>query len=152
MDANEDYLDSPEGPDIIEIPMIEVSYPASSKGKEMLCFFAGAGFDSLMLQDFQSIKKWAVRTKILTKALSSVSGYCVALVLKTLPKCVAQNEHNIEVTLTTRDPETLWVDHRRGDVVQAVGPAKSASRKADNVNNLLGIDSREEAKNSETLL
>ena len=152
LDADEDYLDSAEGPDVIEIPMMEVSYPASSKDENTLCFFAGAGFDSLMLQDFQSIKKWAIRTKMFTKTLSSVSGYCVALLLKTLPKCVAQNEHNIEVTLTTRDPDTLWVDHRRGDVVQAVGPTKSASRKTDGVNNLLGIEDKKEKENAETLL
>jgi len=125
----EDYLESDEAPDVIEIPMMEVSYPESDEEENTLCFFAGAGFDSLMLQDFQSIKKWAIRTKMFTKTLSSVSGYCVALVLKTLPKCVARNEHNIRVKVTTRDPDTLWVDHRRGDVVQKVGPKK---KKRDN--------------------
>ena len=146
LEANEDYLESQQGPDVIEIPMMEVSYPDSKTHEDTLCFFAGAGFDSLMLQDFQSIKKWAIRTKMFTKTLSSVSGYCVALLLKTLPKCVARQEHNIEVKLTTRDPDTLWVDHRRGDVVQTVGP----KRKKTN-SNLLDIDDNSD-KQDETLL
>lgn len=122
LNSDPDYLTTQQSPDVVELPMMQVSYPGSKKAqKDTLCFFAGAGFDSLMLQDFQSIKKWAIRTKILTKTLSSVAGYCVALVVKTLPKCVTRNEHNIKVTVTTRDPDTLWVDHRRGDVVQRVG-------------------------------
>jgi len=126
MNENPDYLNTDLAPDVVEIPMMEVSYPDSKLHDDTLCFFAGAGFDSLMLQDFQSVKKWAIRTKILTKTLSSVAGYCVALVVKTLPKCVTRQEHNIQVRLTTRDPETLWVDHRRGDVVQQVGPTSSS--------------------------
>lgn len=117
------YLSTQQSPDVIDVPMMQISYANSTQQRDTLCFFAGAGFDSLMLQDFQSIKKWAIRRKFLTKTLSSVAGYCVALVVKTLPKCVARQEHNIQVTLTTRDPDTLWVDHRRGDVVQTVGPA-----------------------------
>jgi len=124
LNTNPNYLTTEQSPDVIELPMMQVSYPGSKLHKDTLCFFAGAGFDSLMLQDFQSIKKWAIRTKILTKALSSVAGYCVALVVKTLPKCVIRQEHNIKVTVTTRDPDTLWVDHRRGDVAQRVGPSK----------------------------
>jgi diacylglycerol kinase family enzyme len=122
------YLSSDAAPDVIELPMMEVSYPDSKVHDDSLCFFAGVGFDSLMLQDFQSIKKWAIRTKILTKTLSSVVGYCVALVVKTLPKCVMRNEHNIEVLLSTRDPDTLWIDHRRGDVVQKVGPTDDSNQ------------------------
>lgn len=142
LDSNEGYLDSTEAPDVIEIPMMEVSYPDSNNKdeKDTLCFFAGVGFDSLLLQDFQRIKKWSIRTKMFTKTLSSVSGYCVALVLKTLPKCVARQEHNIAVKLTTRDPDTLWVDHRRGDVVQKVGPS---SKETDNNDDRDNEDNKE---------
>jgi len=123
LNENPNYLATQQSPyDVVELPMMQVSYPDSKVHQDTLCFFAGVGFDSLMLQDFQSIKKWAIRTKILTKTLSSVAGYCVALVVKTLPKCVTRQEHNIQVKVTTRDPNTLWVDHRRGDVVQTVGP------------------------------
>ena len=77
---NTNYLSTQQSPDVINVPMMQVSYPNSTEQQSTLCFFAGAGFDSLMLQDFQSIKKWAIRRKILTKTLSSVAGYCVALV------------------------------------------------------------------------
>ena len=127
LNKNPEYLTQDEDVDVVELPLMEISYPDSKVHDDTLCFFAGAGFDSLMLQDFQRIKKWAIRTKFLTKTLSSVAGYCVALVLKTLPKCVARQEHNIEVKLSTRDPDALWVDHRRGDVVQKVGPTADTS-------------------------
>ena len=86
-----------------------------------LCFFAGVGFDSLMLNDFKRIKAWSIRTGFLTRTLSSVAGYCVALIVRTLPQTVWQGRHNIHVQVTTPHVNsTLWVDHRRGDVVRPV--------------------------------
>lgn len=128
LNRDPNFMITQHSPDVIDLPMMQVSYPQQQhEQKDTLCFFAGAGFDSLMLQDFQSIKKWAIRRRFLAKSLSSVAGYCVALVLKTLPRCVTRQEHNIQVKLTTRDPDTLWVDHRRGDVVQTVGPSSGTS-------------------------
>ena len=119
---------------IVEIPMMELTSTvpnqrdqekkedtqdsASSSSTSELCFFAGVGFDSLMLEDFKVLKAWSHRTKIFTSALSSVLGYCVALVTRTLPKCITRSAHQVNVRISTRDPETLWVDHRRGDIVQ----------------------------------
>jgi len=73
-----------------------------------------------MLNDYKNIKAWSKKTGFLPTFLSSVAGYCVALVVKTLPKSLLYRKHNIQVTVTTpNDPaETLWVDHRRGDFVQ----------------------------------
>jgi Diacylglycerol kinase catalytic domain len=117
---------------IIPMPMIEVqtyhkddesssSIQVNSTNKGALCFFAGVGFDSLMLNDFKALKAWSQRTGILKRALGSVTGYCVALVTMTLPQCVMQNKHKIRVKLTTRcKEETLWIDHRRGDFAQRV--------------------------------
>jgi len=117
--------------EIVTIPMIEVirqqiyddedfsdADAVPFKGKGDLCFFAGVGFDSLMLNDFKRIKAWSKRKGILTRALSSVAGYCVALVVKTLPKCVSYGAHKVNVTLSSRDDDTVWVDHRRGDFVR----------------------------------
>jgi hypothetical protein len=105
--------------EVVELPMIEVSYLQEKE----LCFFAGVGFDSLMLNDFKEIKNWSQRTGILKRTLGSVTGYCVALVIKTLPKCVFGGVHNINVTVTTKSPEdTTWIDHRRGDVMRRVTP------------------------------
>ncbi|KAL9179673.1 hypothetical protein ACHAXT_008963 [Thalassiosira profunda] len=109
---------------IVEMPLMEVTHPSeetpgTDNGKGDLCFFAGAGFDSLMLEDFKQIKAWSKTTKrapaFIKDALSSVAGYCVALVAKTLPQTVQYGTHRIHVEVTTGDAETLWVDHRRGD-------------------------------------
>uniref|UniRef100_A0A6V2JB40 DAGKc domain-containing protein n=1 Tax=Ditylum brightwellii TaxID=49249 RepID=A0A6V2JB40_9STRA len=127
---------------IVEMPMIEVTHhnqdETFSKEQEQkkgdLCFFAGVGFDSLMLDDFKSIKAWSRKTGFLTNQLSSVMGYCVALVVKTLPKTVIKGKHRIKVDLMTRDTEALFVDHRRGDVVLPVssGIGRSSSGPSSN--------------------
>ena len=78
-----------------------------------------AGFDSLMLNDFKDIKEWSQRTGFFTKLLSSVVGYCVTLLVKTLPKTVLRSSHIVNVQVTTNQiNNTYWVDHRRGDFVQ----------------------------------
>ncbi|KAL7534530.1 hypothetical protein ACHAXR_005933 [Thalassiosira sp. AJA248-18] len=110
---------------IVQMPLMEVTHPDDSnvvEEKGDLCFFAGAGFDSLMLHDFQQIKAWAKSSSttraipsFIKDALSSVTGYCVALVTKTLPQTLRYGTHKIHVDVTTRDADTLWVDHRRGD-------------------------------------
>lgn len=93
-----------------------------------LCFFAGSGFDSLMLHDFQQIKAWSSTSKtlpaFLRSALSSVAGYCVALITLTLPQTLRYGTHRIHVRVTTQDEETLWVDHRRGDFSELAVPSK----------------------------
>ena len=40
--------------EVIELPMIQVSI---YRKKKNLCFFAGVGFDSLMLNDFKEIEE-----------------------------------------------------------------------------------------------
>ena len=117
---------------IVEMPMMQVihkednttassssSTTTTTNTKGDLCFFAGSGFDSLMLHDFQRIKAWSSQSKslptFLKDALSSVAGYCVALVTLTLPQTLKHGTHKIHVKVTTEDEEALWVDHRRGD-------------------------------------
>jgi hypothetical protein len=108
--------------DLVEIPMLEITTDnANDQGH--LCFFAGVGFDSLLLQDFKDLKAWSVRKGILRETLGSVMGYVVALVSKTLPKCIQQNAHQIQVTITSTDENAVWIDHRRGDVVRKLNPA-----------------------------
>jgi diacylglycerol kinase family enzyme len=113
---------------IVEMPMMQVlphskDECSNNTNTAPLCFFAGVGFDSLMLNDFKTLKAWSERTGVLKRALGSITGYCVALVAMTLPQCVLQNKHQIHVTLTTRrsNKETLWIDHRRGDFAEVVG-------------------------------
>jgi hypothetical protein len=72
-----------------------------------------------MLNDFKDIMEWSQRTGFFTKMLSSVVGYCVTLLVKTLPKTVLRSSHIVNVQVTTNQiNNTYWVDHRRGDFVQ----------------------------------
>lgn len=77
---------------LLKCPMINVTRPKAANSTEQnseLCFFAGSGFDSLMLNDFNVIKRWSKRrVKPIRKFLGSVAGYCVALVTRTLPACL----------------------------------------------------------------
>ncbi|KAL3791452.1 hypothetical protein HJC23_011508 [Cyclotella cryptica] len=120
---------------IVEMPMMQVIHHSHDDNnnehvsslstfnatniKGDLCFFAGSGFDSLMLHDFQQVKAWSSTSKtlptFLRSALSSVAGYCVALLTLTLPQTLRYGTHRIHVRVTTQDEDTLWVDHRRGD-------------------------------------
>jgi diacylglycerol kinase family enzyme len=104
--------------DLVELPMLEIATSEQDKGH--LCFFAGVGFDSLLLQDFKDLKEWSVQKGILRETLGSVTGYVVALVSKTLPKCIQRNAHQIQVEITSTDPHAVWIDHRRGDVVRKI--------------------------------
>ncbi|GKY92378.1 hypothetical protein MPSEU_000208700 [Mayamaea pseudoterrestris] len=122
LDRGLDYDSIIANVDQVELPMMELT-TQSNRTHGDLCFFAGVGFDSLLLQDFKDLKAWSVRNKILPQLFGSVAGYCVALVSRTLPKCVRRNAHRVQVTIVSNDPETLWVDHRRGDVVQPLRDA-----------------------------
>jgi hypothetical protein len=77
------------------------------------------GFDSLMLNDFKEIKEWSQRTGLFTNILSSVTGYCITLLVKTLPKTITQSSHLVQVRVQTNQlNNTYWIDHRRGDYIQ----------------------------------
>ena len=123
--------------DIVELPMIQVTTTISQSQEQQsqqeqikkaeLCFFSGVGFDSLMLQDYKDLQEWThedgrpLRRRLFKEALSSVAGYCVALVTRTLPRCVHDQQHLIQVRVSTSNPhETVWIDHRRGDIVRSV--------------------------------
>ena len=54
-----------------------------------------------MLNDYKDIQAWSKRTGFLPKVLSSVAGYCVALVVRTLPNSLLHRKHNIRVKVTT---------------------------------------------------
>jgi hypothetical protein len=61
-----------------------------------------------------------IRKLLFRDTLSSVFGYFVAFLTRTLPNCVKQ-KHIIHVKVQTSDIyNTVWVDHRRGDLVRKV--------------------------------
>jgi hypothetical protein len=136
--------------DLVELPMLEITTMTTTTPNQdpqraatedgVLCFFAGVGFDSLMLQDFKDLKDWSVRRsnggnnnngnridRWLRDTLGSVTGYVVALVAKTLPQCIRRNAHQIDVEITSTDPHALWIDHRRGDMVRNIMGQTSSS-------------------------
>eukprot|EP00986_Skeletonema_menzelii_P006579 scaffold2505_cov157-Skeletonema_menzelii.AAC.6 len=110
---------------VVEMPLMEVTHHGPDEQnittKGDLCFFAGSGFDSLMLEDFKQVKAWSTSPQrswtpsFVKDLLSSVAGYSVALVTKTLPRALLHQTHKISVKVTTTDEGTLWIDHRRGD-------------------------------------
>ena len=145
-DVDIDVDDSRQSIDIVELPLLQVttrttmtllsssasSLPSEGTETSSLCFFAGVGFDSLMLQDFKDLQEWTkhdtgshhplqMSRRVLKDSLSSILGYCVALVTRTLPQCVLEKKHLIQVQVSTNQPEsTVWIDHRRGDVVRSI--------------------------------
>ena len=139
-----DYHDENDEWECLQLPMMQVTSQSADQlttqadvftnnHKGDLCFFAGVGFDSLMLNDFKQIKAWSVQTGVLKKFLGSVAGYCVALVVRTLPQSL-RGKHRIHVKVTTPRP-ALWVDHSRGDVVRPVGVASSPSSSSSSTTN-----------------
>lgn len=143
-----DILDDCEkNPDMImpllKCPMVEVTRPESENStvfNSELCFFAGSGFDSLMLNDFNIIKRWSKRrVKPIRRILGSVAGYTVALVTRTLPSCLIWGKHHLICRITipkasasanaSRATSTYWMDPRRGDTAIKVRPNNYQSNK-----------------------
>lgn len=95
-----------------------------------------AGFDSVMLNHYKELKDWSQRTGCLPNVFSSLTGYCITLVFKTLPSNIFRSSHKLRVRVINMDPEALWVDHRRGDFVQKA----ACRRRSDDTENTNGDD------------
>jgi len=123
--------------DIVELPLLKITThrsgsTATTKDEQYITFFAGLGFDSLMLQDYYNLQEYMKTHSFwrnYRKTFSSVLGYCVALVTRTLPQCLERNAHQVPVEITTtttaaasanknNKSSSLWIDHRRGDVAR----------------------------------
>ena len=122
--------------DTVELPLMQVKTFVSEHSKTPnvdYTFFAGVGFDSLMLQDYKDMQQYAgekaktSRLRSIYKflkdtVLGGVTGYTIALFTRTLPQCVERNAHLMQVRISTSAPPqtTHWIDHRRGDLMRAV--------------------------------
>jgi len=115
--------------DIVELPLLKItttnSDESTTKEDSYITFFAGLGFDSLMLQDYQNLQDFMKQNSFWSryrKTFSSVLGYCVALVTRTLPQCLERNAHQVQVEISTNSTsaKNLWIDHRRGDVARSL--------------------------------
>jgi hypothetical protein len=134
--------------DVMELPLIrvrttltetngKVSYGSSESTtqNDQYAFFAGLGYDSLLLQDYKDLQDWTDsndrKSTPWKGATTGVVGYTVAMVTRSLPKLLKLEDASRllrDVRITTDDPESAyWIDHRRGDVLR---PAISSSDNA----------------------
>jgi len=73
-----------------------------------------------------------LRKLLFRDSLSSVFGYFVAFLTCTLPNCIMNQKHIIHVKVQTSDIDnTVWIDHRRGDLVRKVIVEKKDDDKED---------------------
>lgn len=131
---------------VVKCPMIEIRTDKTIQLEENsnnpecthreLCFFAGAGFDSLMLNDFKILKKWSKNKPGLRRFLGSVVGYTVALFVRTLPQCLILRSHKLSIRVTVpkikesasdeyNTDTTYWIDPRRGDTAMEITQTQS---------------------------
>ncbi|CAE8635535.1 unnamed protein product [Polarella glacialis] len=101
-------------------PSTSSSSAASGKSSEdeeeshrTLCFFAGLGYDARILQDYNWLKK-RTNNSFLKRLVQNPLGYCLALLLRTLPATM-RGEHVFHVKITNLSDEAFYVDPRRGD-------------------------------------
>ena len=133
--------------DVVDLPMIRVrTTQAPTDGQttngimpngkseetqnDRYAFFAGVGYDSLLLQDYKDLQDWtATKTKSRQRGLwqvvtTGVVGYTVAMVTKSLPKLLKLEDASRllrDVKITTNNPgSAYWIDHRRGDAMRPV--------------------------------
>jgi hypothetical protein len=152
--------------DIIDLPLIRVRTTKSKTGvtngnndnsidgdndndndededddDDQYAFFAGVGYDSLLLQDYKDLQKWTKkkeknsdhnllpRPRFLT---TGVLGYTVAMLTRSIPKLIQLQDpskllRDVRITTTkSYVKSTSWIDHRRGDIIR---PIESESSK-----------------------
>lgn len=108
--------------------------PKNGQGEKpgQLCFFAGAGFDSLMLNDFNIVKRWSSNKPILKRFLGSVAGYFVALLIRTLPQCLIWGKHKQAIRITIPKSSTMnQNENENADNCENI-PNNNHLRKANN--------------------
>jgi diacylglycerol kinase family enzyme len=102
---------------IVSQPTRQRSLPMIDVGGER-CFFAGIGYDSLILNDYNWLR---ARTKnpLARPLMHSVLGYFGAIVARTLPSVLLHGAARLSARLVTRG-RAYYVDPRRGDAVEEI--------------------------------
>ena len=134
--------------DVLDLPLIRVrtsrggvaaqitsGHPSPNENDDgtkddRYAFFAGLGYDSLLLQDYKDLQDWtgskakSSHRGIWHAATTGVVGYTVAMFTRSLPKLLKLEDASRllrDVKITTNNPEsTYWIDHRRGDTMRPV--------------------------------
>jgi diacylglycerol kinase family enzyme len=83
-------------------------------------FFAGMGYDSQLLNDYNWLKA-RTHNRVMKPIMHSVAGYFVALFARTLPQVVFGGQANVDVRVVTRGP-AYYVDPTRGDFSEPIEP------------------------------
>ncbi len=78
-------------------------------------FFAGMGYDSVLLNDYNWVKN-RFRGRIMERVLHGLPGYISALATRTLPRAALGRVARIEARVINRG-RAFYVDPRRGDAV-----------------------------------
>jgi diacylglycerol kinase family enzyme len=95
-----------------QIPLIEMD------GERF--FFAGVGYDSLILDDYNHLKARA-KNWLLKALMQNVTGYLAALLFRTVPRLVFGTGERLEGRVTTLG-RAYYIDPRRGDAVVEIEP------------------------------
>ncbi len=77
-------------------------------------FFAGMGYDARILNDYNTIKRWAQSSKLLKKITASAAGYLLAVCGKSVPHML-RHGFNSHVRVTNLGEDGWYMDPRRGD-------------------------------------
>ena len=83
------------------------------------CFVAGFGYDSVLLNDYNQLKK-TTNNPILKPMMHSVFGYLAATVAKTVPRALF-SDARVEARVVSVG-KGYFVDSRRGDAVIEIEP------------------------------
>jgi len=102
---------------VSQAPLRERPMPMIDVGGEH-CFFAGVGYDSLVLNDFNWLKHH-VRSRLLRPIFSSVLGYAAAIATRTLPNVLLRHAAHLNARVVTRAP-AFYIDPRKGDAAETV--------------------------------
>lgn len=85
-------------------------------------FFAGLGYDSMLLNDFNNLKSTTTH-KLLKPLTNGLPGYFSALFTRTLPRLLFKHRP-LEGTVVTRG-RAYYVDPRRGDTLVELEPGST---------------------------
>ena len=77
------------------------------------CVVAGLGYDSLLLNDYNWLKKHT-RNRLLKPLMHTVLGYFAALFARTIPRVTLTDQAKLGVRITNRG-RAFYIDPRRGD-------------------------------------
>ncbi len=94
----------------VQLPLMEVD--------DERCFFAGLGYDSLLLNDYNWLKN-RTHNPLLKPFMHTVLGYFAALFARTLPNVMFHGAARIEARVKNLGP-AFYIDPRRGDAVCSI--------------------------------